>query len=478
MILDGVQPDRPGNAGIELLTGDAASADAETASRGVRVRVVNSPDATTDRFEIGWQSGTPTTRVGTPMAVQVPPGQSRVVSLPRPSTTGADRIVLTGDAAPFDNTVFVTARPTNAVVLRYVGPGTDRSTRAPLYFLERALPERGTPPVTWMQQAAAAPALGGFQTFWKLTVVAAAPSPAVTDSIRSQAEEGATALVLVNTPEAVERLGALLGIADLTGTPENPPGGALLVDIDFRHPLFAPFADPRFSDFSRMRIWRPMRLDPTRIPGAKVLARLDSGGPALMEVPMGRGRIVIVPWGWSPADSQWVLSTKFVPFLMALVDHSGALPAEQTATVAVGDPLPLSASAGGPAWTLELPSGDRVPIPDSGTPPTATTTPGIHRLVGDGPVREWAVNLAPAESRTAPTVSGVLDALGVPLRDRSRAEVPATTTPEIQAAAAAEGRQKLWRWFLASTLLILAIETLAAGWASRRSPRLPEGQTA
>ncbi len=475
VILDGVQPDRPGNAGIELLTGDDATAEA--ASNGVRVRIVNSPDATADRFEIAWQSGASATRVGSPMAVQVPPGQSRVVSLPRPTTAGADRIVLTGDAVTFDNTVFVTARPTNAVMLRYVGPETDRSTRAPLYFLERALPERGNPPVVWMQQSADAPAVGGFQTFWKLTVVAAPPSPAVTDSIRSQVDQGATALVLANTPEAVSRLGALLGVPDLTGTPEASPGGALLIDNDFRHPLFAPFADPRFSDFSRMRIWKPMRLDPTRIPGAKVLARLDSGGPGLLEVPMGRGRVVIVPWGWSPADSQWVLSTKFVPFLMALLDASGALPSDRASTLAVGDPLLMPSPAEGSARELELPSGNRVPAPTPGAPFTATTTPGIHRLVGEGPVSEWAVNVAPSESRTAATVSGVLDALGVPLRERSVAEVSQTPKPAVQAAAETEGRQKLWRWFLAATLLILVVETLAAGWAARRSKRTREGQT-
>ena len=44
-----------------------------------------------------------------------------------------------------------------------------------------------------------------------------------------------------------------------------------------------------------------------------------------------------------------------------------------------------------------------------------------------------------------------------------------------QAAAETEGRQKLWRWFLAATLLILGIETIAAGWAARRSTRLMEG---
>ena len=33
----------------------------------------------------------------------------------------------------------------------------------------------------------------------------------------------------------------------------------------------------------------------------------------------------------------------------------------------------------------------------------------------------------------------------------------------------AEGRQKLWRWFIGATLLVLLIETAIAGWTARRN---------
>lgn len=42
------------------------------------------------------------------------------------------------------------------------------------------------------------------------------------------------------------------------------------------------------------------------------------------------------------------------------------------------------------------------------------------------------------------------------------------------AAAEAEGRQKLWRWFLIATLAVLLIETAVAGWSLRK--RTPAGE--
>ena len=55
-------------------------------------------------------------------------------------------------------------------------------------------------------------------------------------------------------------------LAALTGLPElqiTEAGGdyALLGEIDFTHPLFAPFDDPRFSDFSHIHFWKHRRME-------------------------------------------------------------------------------------------------------------------------------------------------------------------------------------------------------------------------
>ena len=117
---------------------------------------------------------------------------------------------------------------------------------------------------------------------------------------------------------------------------------SLLAEIDFTHPLFKPFADPRFSDFTKIHFWKHRRLDAQQIPNARVLARFDDGDPALIEVPRSDERshgVLILTSGWHPTDSQLALSSKFVPLLYSLLEYSSterALPLQ----FEVGQPLP------------------------------------------------------------------------------------------------------------------------------------------
>jgi hypothetical protein len=109
-------------------------------------------------------------------------------------------------------------------------------------------------------------------------------------------------------------------------------------------------------------------------------------------------------------------------------------------------------------------------------------TPGIYTL-GAQPAsarpgqpeaaRRFAVNLDPAESRTAPMPLDELERLGAPLVHQ-----PTAATREIERKVRLrntelEERQKLWRWFLIGTLAILLVETWLAGWTARK-PAAPE----
>src|SRR3954463_9919705 len=88
----------PTNAFAQLLTGDEESSIVES-----RVRVVNAADSKEDQFFVGWTSDGKEAR-GEDTAVYVPPGESRVVKLPRPEKDLlSDRIVLRGDDSNFDN---------------------------------------------------------------------------------------------------------------------------------------------------------------------------------------------------------------------------------------------------------------------------------------------------------------------------------------------------------------------------------------
>jgi len=81
------------------------------------------------------------------------------------------------------------------------------------------------------------------------------------------------------------------------------------------------------------------------------------------------------------------------------------------------------------------------------------------------------VNLAPEESKTAPMAMEQLEQLGVPLRVQPVATPAQVARREAQLKAAElESHQKLWRWLIAATLVILIVETWIAARLSRRAP--------
>src|SRR5262249_31499148 len=139
--------------------------------------------------------------------------------------------------------------------------------------------------------------------------------------------QGKPVLFVLRTPDAAPGLAALAGLGEIQAE-EVADGYALLGQVDFEHPLFAPFADPRFSDFTKIHYWKHRRLNPEQFKGGKVLARFDKGDPALLQVPAGKGLVFVLTSGWHPADSQLALSSKFVPFLSSLLDLSGGVKAQ------------------------------------------------------------------------------------------------------------------------------------------------------
>jgi len=203
--------------------------------------------------------------------------------------------------------------------------------------------------------------------------------------LHDQIATGKTLLFVPKTEAAAPTLARLLGLDHLTLKEARPKNYAMLAEIDFRHPLFAPFADPRFSDFTKMHFWKYRRLDPASIPGARVVAKLDSGDPALLEVPIGKGRIIILTSGWQPEESQLALSSKFVPLLYSLLELS-----------APAVPLPV-----------EFHPGDPIP----GQAQQIFTSPGIFTVNSN----RFAVNVDPAESRTAALPTDELERLGAPM---------------------------------------------------------------
>src|SRR5262249_25382839 len=106
---------------------------------GLRVRVANTAGSTGDQFFVSWSKEGAKAGGEGEVAVYVPPGQSRVVKLPRPENKlQADRIVLRGDDDDFDDTFFVAPPRKQEVKLLYIGTDAADDPQGPQYYLRLA----------------------------------------------------------------------------------------------------------------------------------------------------------------------------------------------------------------------------------------------------------------------------------------------------------------------------------------------------
>jgi hypothetical protein len=197
-----------------------------------------------------------------------------------------------------------------------------------------------------------------------------------------------------------------------------------------------------------------------------VPAKFDDGSPALAQVAVGKGHLLVLASGWNPADSQLAVSSKFPPLLQTMLAWSGAsTPARfQFHT---GDAIPAPASSGGPVqW--RKPDGKLTTLPP-GAAFEDTDAPGIYAAGWGGQERLFAVNIPLEESRTAPMPLDDLAHLGVPLgEDKEQAAALARVHQQHLRDAELENRQKLWRWLIVAALAVTFGEIVLSGWLARR----------
>jgi hypothetical protein len=463
--LEAVASRHPTNAGLQLIADPLDSTRALDAA--VRVRVTNTADSTREHFKVGWSKAAGAADwIGTPLEAYVPPGQSRVFAVPVPKDAPESRhIALEGDDELFDNVVHVIpAAPQQASVLWLGADAADDPTQ-PLFFLRRAFTSTPRTAVQVAARAADAPLSASDLNAADLIFVVDPLTPGAAQALRAQAEAGKLVVAVPRNAAAAATLGRLLGREDLRLQDAQPSTYAMLAEIDFRHPLFAPFADPRFSDFTKIHIWKYRQLDLTGLPHARVIAKFDAGDPAIVEVPVGAGRIFVLLTGWLPADSQLAVSSKFVPLLWSLLELSGGITPRSTQFF-VGDRVPPPQDVA--ATAVRTPDGETVALDPTAEYFGSTAKPGIYEFVAARP-HSFAVNLDAAESRTAPMDTDELQTMGVPLVTSRPEGAPAVESRVLLQGIEAENRQKLWRWFIAATLAVLLIETALAGWTARRT---------
>jgi hypothetical protein len=293
-------------------------------------------------------------------------------------------------------------------------------------------------------------------------VVATNLAPEQIAALRGWLDGGKSALLVLPGAGGAGTLAVLLGLPDAQVT---EAGGefALLGSIDFQNPIFKPFDDPRFSDFSHIHFWKHRRWNIPASLQARVLARFDDDSPALAQVAVGKGHLLVLASGWNPTDSQLAVSSKFPPLMETILNWSGAS-APARYQFRTGDAIP--SPGGSVQW--QQPDGKQITLA-ADAPFVDTDAPGIYKAVWRGKERLFAVNIPLEESRTAPISPDELARLGVPMKwDSDQSAATALIHQQRLQDAELENRQKLWRWLIVGALAVTFAEIVLSGWLARR----------
>jgi hypothetical protein len=449
---------KPGsNATLELLPADESA----TEQNRENVLVRNSKDSVSDQFSVSWENST-----AAAIPFLVPAGSSKILSVPRDSTSlESNNLVLAGDDAEFDNQYFAIPPLKQTVSIRYFGDESANDPEGMLYYFKRSLIE--TPTNFFDLRQITTNGDSGEFDFASDTPDFVVVTRPVTDkekaAIDKLLQRGVTLLVSLSDPSTIESTRPWTGVTDTTDSNDASKADyAMLGNIDFAHPMFAPFAGPRFNDFTEVRFWE--HVTPTLSDNVHVLARFDDDTPAIWnQLSNDKSDIFVMGFGWQPAKSQLALSSKFLPLVMRMIEMTNKTQ-PVAANSLVGD-------------SISMPAGyDRFISPDGSVKfveDDATQTlgsPGIHSFSSSTdselPDVQIAVNVAPSESQTEVMPVDQISALGVSVGSHN------STDEEIEQQRQLldfelENRQKLWKWLVLGAIGLIIGESWLAGRTDR-----------
>lgn len=448
------------NATLQLLPADVDDAEGEP-----RVRVVNAADSTQEQFRVRWLDAKDSKSTAGEVAVYVPPGQSRVVRLPRPmNNLLSDRVVLRGDVHDYDNTFYVVPPRQQQIALVYLGNDSEDDPQGLQYYLRLATADDPLRQVEIKSLATDAEFPTDLQP--QLIVVTQKLIATQTTALKNYVERGGTLILVAADRDSAANFSVLLSAVELL--PEKPnrrdDDFVLLGEINFGHPLFQPFANPRYNDFTRIHFWQHQAFKLKDENETRVLARFDNGDPWLLEQSLGKGRVWAFTSGWRPDDSQLAVSSKFLPLVGGLLDQACGSTRSFGSTV-VNAPVALPEHRE-QSLVVQTPSKKQQMVEPAAATFRETTEPGIYTSGGGKDEFRFAVNLAASESDTAPLPIEQLEQLGLKL-GQSVTKAERLSRERQERDTELEARQQVWRWLMIGCLLVVILETCWAARASR-----------
>jgi hypothetical protein len=465
----------------------------------LRSRESNQPERVTVTAGVLNRTSTPATdvpialeidgRVVQDLKISVGPTASATVSfapltVTQPNTRAVVRLGAAAqpvDALPRDNTFNFVLTPAAPVPVMTVSQGSAEST----LYLSRALAIGEAPRFAASLQSPEALA-GDSMSRARVIILNDVP---IGESVAAKLiafVEGGGGLMMALGQRASWPAARAAWLPVSIGPPVDRTRGAAarLSGIDYGHAIFEPFRAPRSGDFSTARFYSYRGLSTAK--DASVLARFDTGEPALIERAAGRGRVVVFA---STLDLNWndlALKPMFLPFVHQLGRHLSGF-REQPAWLTIGQVLDIDAAeiaAGATSGsaaratagrTILTPSGQRrdltsaTPAPGSTAVPAAAlelTEQGFYEIRGSGrdqgPTIVAASNVSLAESnldRMEPqelvaAVSG-------------NGTTGSAGGQDVLPDEAQELAQRVWWYLLFAGILLLIAETALAHRYSR-----------
>lgn len=404
------------------------------------------------------------------------------LALPEGRSRG--RLTVPGDGLAIDNEFRFMAAPEAG--LRTLILENNRRASDGSLFLERALGIGDAPRIeTSRTPAAGLDAAALSSSDFAILNDADLADAGRAGRLREWVSDGGGLLIVLGRDASMNRWSdaglELLGAGP--GSLVDAADGRRLSWLDYDHPVFELFSGPRSGDFSGARFERFWSLEPAE--GTAVVARYDSGEPALLERLVGEGRVLV--WT-STLDRYWndlALQPVFLPFVHRLALHATGY-REPERWIEAGGVLELTALAGAGAggagsaglageeaeWVLVDPDGDRQPV-EVGEGPTWIEFPraGFYQVAlrnDAGRATTVAVNPPIAESDLAAVATErVVEAVaGV---------APTATGTAGEDGAAADGetvprRAELWWMLLLLAGLVLGVESVLANRWTRQRP--------
>jgi hypothetical protein len=469
-------PRNPGNATLSVLPRSEVN-DKEEFENIDRVMIRNGTRSKVEKFQLSWLDANGSRLPCDTIDAMVPAGQQQILSLRRPEIDSSSPdspliLELDGDQDEFDNRqyLFRGKKATSKVVC------VDSQKRDPKdslwYFAVRVPLSKPGLEVDWVTQDPSAT----FQQEQDLNsatkpdwVIASSEiRPEWAEGIRGSIEEGLHLFWVMDRPVGKEVDAQSGDVVD----PERMinvlrawfPSDSidiseaavkrfqLLQDLELSHPIFAPFADPKYNDFTKIRFWRHRRIVGVDSDPWRILAKFDDGDPAILQRSLGKGTITVMTSGWQPSESQLALSSKFVPILASLFEQ--ARPSETVLDYRCGDRIPRS------------PGTD---LSESNTESDRFERPGFTSLASGADI--VAVNIPRSEGLTDPMNLDEFARFGIPLDSRMPIDLEReTASKKNQIAEQLEASQRGWWWILLLVVIFAGLESLISAYRCRVGP--------